>query len=735
MRSGFQARVATGVRLIVAGVLVLSCAPDASAQGSAELLSVLRNLPDRIPFPTDVVEAKSAMASRSEQIDPRLLALSDEVASRGMSSLSAFAEDLQVDVRDDLVAVTLLSEDSFGRDELEFRVRDEGGAVTGVFDNAVFAELPLDRIEQFEGDADLYYMTAQARFSHAPPDPDAFSPLGVEAGVEAIRVQRLHDQGIRGRGVKVGILDFGFEGYDALVQRGALPQPAAARAFTQSGTLENDKVHGTACAEIVHAVAPEAELYLAAVDGREGQIVAAAQWLVAQGVDIISFSGGGHWGPHNGTSVLDRLVDSIVEGGVLWVNAAGNEGTDHWGGTATDRNGDLVVELDGRWPGIAVQPSDGIVRLLAVWDDWGADSRRPTATQDIDAFLFEVDNRGQARLVAQSIRPQRGRGTPIEYIGYRGRPGAVYVMLFRATNLRRPVRLHVFKEMRSPMEPLVPEGSVGIPATARSALAVGAVHVDTGRLEPFSGQGPTDDGRFKPTVVAPDNTESLAYRGPFPGTSAACPYVAGFAALLKQLSPSADPEALTQSVQRHVRPLGGRSPNNKYGYGHIDGSDVEGDRQPTVTDERPPVVLPGFLGGRTSTRTLDDLWERAERRSSRFGLRVRVNQRPGRGEEPPRYRIGDPMKVGFATDVRCNSTLILRDARGEYRVMASSELEPDEPQLLPEEEGVSWTISEPIGREGFLLVCSRRDVDLDAAGLRGSEDDVDVAIAEYRVVR
>ena len=240
---------------------------------------------------------------------------------------------------------------------------------------------------------------------------------------------------------------------------------------------------------------------------------------------------------------------------------------------------------------------------------------------------------------------------------------------------------------------MAPTGSIGIPATAHRALAVGAVDVGSGRLEPFSSQGPTDDGRAKPEVSAPDKTMSLAYNGPFPGTSAACPHVSGFAALLKQVEPSADGEDLSEMVTRYVRPMGGRTPNNAYGHGHIDGSDV-------LMPGTGGLQLPAYLGGRTSVRTLEALWGLAPRgRSPRFGLRVVVNERPRRDGELPVYRLGDPMKVGFVTDERCRYTLILRDPRGEYQVMASSELFPGEPQLVPEEDGVSWTISEPVGRE------------------------------------
>ena len=324
--------------------------------------------------------------------------------------------------------------------------------------------------------------------------------------MRAIGVQRLHAAGVTGRGVKVGILDFGFEGYQRLVQRGAVPRAAAQRAFNESGQLESGTVHGTACAEIVHAVAPDAELYLAAVDGLEGQIVAAAEWLVAQDVDIISFSGGGHWGPHDGTATLDRLVDLISQRGVLWVNAAGNEGNRHWGGSVTDRDGDQVAELDGRWQGALFQPSNGVINLLINWDDWGSDPMLPAATQDIDAYLFEVVGGRQLRFVARSINPQSGRGPPVEHFFLQGLPSErVYLLAFRANRLTRPVRLHVYQmgSMGGPMAPASAEGSIGIPATSPNALAVAAVHVGSGRLEPFSSQGPTDDRRMKPDVSAP----------------------------------------------------------------------------------------------------------------------------------------------------------------------------------------------------------------------------------------
>ena len=207
-------RLGAWLRLAVGCALALSVAAPAASQQDAALLSVLRNLPDRIPFPVDVVQSKSAVAARSQRIDPLLLTLSDDVSSKGASSLTASAGALQMSVRENRVAVKLIAKDRNGREELEWRVEDEGGVVTATLDNVVLANLPVGRIEVFEDEADLYYMTAQAQFSHAPPDVGAVSRRGVEveAGVRAIGAERLHAAGRDGARCEGGDSGFRFSG-------------------------------------------------------------------------------------------------------------------------------------------------------------------------------------------------------------------------------------------------------------------------------------------------------------------------------------------------------------------------------------------------------------------------------------------------------------------------------------------------------------------------------------------
>src|SRR5689334_5182259 len=69
-----------------------------------------------------------------------------------------------------------------------------------------------------------------------------------------------HAAGHRGRGVKVAVIDSGFRGYRSFLGT-ALPDHLLARSCRFDGALEaRDSQHGILCGEVIHALAPEAEL-------------------------------------------------------------------------------------------------------------------------------------------------------------------------------------------------------------------------------------------------------------------------------------------------------------------------------------------------------------------------------------------------------------------------------------------------------------------------------------------
>src|SRR5437764_10880538 len=69
--------------------------------------------------------------------------------------------------------------------------------------------------------------------------------------------------GARGQGVKVLVIDSGFRGWRTQLGA-ALPRLVLARSFRADASLEGrDSQHGVMCGEVIHTLAPDAELLFA----------------------------------------------------------------------------------------------------------------------------------------------------------------------------------------------------------------------------------------------------------------------------------------------------------------------------------------------------------------------------------------------------------------------------------------------------------------------------------------
>ncbi len=434
-----------------------------------------------------------------------------------------------------LVPVELTATDAASTAPLRVEVTRQGGRVTGGYGDTVLASIPVSAIRTLANARGLFRMNVQpvahadrqeqdAREKDLQEKGDAGTDLAATLGLNA-----LHAAGIRGKGVRIGIIDFGFSRYDELTAAGKLPRAAAARAFNASGRLEGDhSSHGTACAEIIHAVAPDAELILASTAGNEAEIRNAADWMISQRVRMISFSGGFTAARHDGRSSLDRLVDSTVrQNHILWVNSAGNSATEHWMGDAARSDSDGWVQVSPQSGGkLILRPLSDDNQIDVEWDDWGQNPNRPVAAQGVDAFLFQADGTGASfRQVADRAFDNRGMSLPLA--GFAGlQKGQIYALGLRAPGVSRTLRVHVFARNFQLLD-TVPEGSMNIPGTAGLSLSVGAANIRTAEIEQFSSRGPTDDGRSKPDIAAYDGMRLPVFPNGFFGRRPLVPRLRG----------------------------------------------------------------------------------------------------------------------------------------------------------------------------------------------------------------
>jgi len=433
-------------------------------------------------------------------------------------------------------------------------------------------ELILERISQFEHVIRLGFpnrATVQQR-----------KTLG--QGVDLTLASSWHAQGISGAGVKVGILDLGFAGYEELLGK-ELPESVTVGVFgdTYHFSLE---LHGTACAEIIHEMAPEADLYLAYYDGTDAAMGQAVDWLIEQEVHIINNSTNSiGTTPLDGTGFSVDLVNKAHHSGVLWINSAGNYAERHYRGEFKDLNSDNLHDFNDTTKQVLpfIGSPEYETRIVLTWNDWDA------VDQDYDLLLYTEDG----TLLAKSEEPQTGQAgqEPIEGFLYTFEEEATYLLSIENYGgaARGDVIFDLFIEP-SIMHPdfIVPAHSLGSPADAERALAVGATYWFDDRLEPYSSRGPTTDGRFKPDMTAPTDVDTASYNPEaFVGTSAATPHVTGAAALVWQANPQFQNEDVKQFLQDRAIDLGDAGIDNDFGAGRLNlgGSPID----PMVTEVEP----------------------------------------------------------------------------------------------------------------------------------------------------
>lgn len=391
-------------------------------------------------------------------------------------------------------------------------------------------------------------------------------PHSVHRMMDITGISALHARKITGRGMTIALLDSQFY-YDAETA-GKL---TAEIVPLYDGSYGKDEVHGIACAELISSIAPGVKLYLVDAGKTEEGVTRAIERLLEldERIDIVSCSSDFPFGTFDGEDAVCEEVEKMTSNGTLWINAAGNEALRHWSGEFKDPDGNGFLNFS---------PEDESINLtlekgddVSIWLSWKDDL--DDAALDYD---LRLDHPGRGRSV--SDKPQRGyRGQkPVEAIRLVAPRDGTYQIKIRSYNgAEAPSRLHLFTTSDLD-EHQVPNTSIGILGCCRNVVTVGAINISTLEIQPYSSRGPTEDGRQKPELVAPDNVTTFSYASEgFVGTSASAPFVAGCAALVQELFKD-DPDVDVRRVLlESATDLGPPGPDEVYGCGLVNLSYLE----------------------------------------------------------------------------------------------------------------------------------------------------------------
>ena len=532
---------------------------------------------DKLPEPVGrsieaLLAQKAQRTSAQRKVSSQLLDAAggtqppaDGAARRRAPDPGVADELVTVDIRADVTPAVLA------------RIRALGGTVLSSLPKyrAIRARLPLAAVEklatldavQFIRPADEAITNQSLERSAVARTTGAGNERNTSEGDVAHRAdvaRETHD--VDGTGIGIGVLS---NGVDTLAERQATGDlPARVTVLAGQGG-EGDE--GTAMLEIVHDLAPGAELYFATILGGQAQFAANIEALCAAGADVIVDDAIYPIEPAFQDGIVAQAINAAVADDCVYFSMAGNGGNlssysgrragvwegDYAAGSALVVSGETVgVRHDfDSGPGVAVEnpvTRDSEHEFVLQWAD-------PLGASANDYDLFLVDNNGN--VLDSSTTTQDGTQDPIESIRSRriNHLGDRLVIV-KVSGEDRYLRLNNVGAWFTS----VTAGQTFGHNAASNAITVAAVNVTTvggeggvfngtESVEWFSSDGPrriffrpdgtaitpsdfsSSGGQLlqKPDLTAADRV-STATPGfeTFPGTSAAAPHAAAIAALM-----------------------------------------------------------------------------------------------------------------------------------------------------------------------------------------------------------
>lgn len=465
--------------------------------------------------------------------------------------------------------------------------------------------------------------------------PVVASGTAMTAGDAVVRGDAVRALGLSGGGVKVGVISDGVEGSEAARASGDLG------AVMVLGDDEGGQ-EGTAMLEIIHDIAPGAELYFHDHGDSVLGFNRAVDDLVAAGCRVIVDDVAWPREPFFEDGVIaEHLTSLIATHQLVYVTATGNYARQHFQGPFVDDGEgfqDFSRTGSDRQFLYADVPAGEQLKVVLQWDEpFGS------AGDDFDLFLCDAT---EGTVLRASTSLQSGSSDPMESLSWTN-PGprrqVAIVALHRGGNGdARTLEVYAYPSTGAEVsgQNLVAGDGIYGHQAVPDVIAVGAVSAtNPGTIEPFSSNGPvthlfpTPRVIRKPDVVAPDRVAvsgAGGFKTVFVGTSASSPHVGAVCALVWSGHPGLSAAEIRSALLGSAVDLGTVGQDDVHGWGRVDAAAMNSRLTSATPVPTPPPVPPVVTSAPTTPAPVATPTPAAIATRSPFGKRYAIGDLAGR---------------------------------------------------------------------------------------------------------
>ncbi len=350
--------------------------------------------------------------------------------------------------------------------------------------------------------------------------------------------------------IKVAILDNGFDGFQK--DKGMLPATAELTQLTSIPPAQT--AHGLSMAQIIWSITGKLsdgpKFYLVNTNGFSN-LKAAVDFVIQQKIDIVLYSQTWSFGSNfDGTGFINALVTKAVQSGVVWINAAGNNGGmvyNGWINKQQDPSGQFLLFNGKDYLKFENKLDENNVTVTLSWTDF-KESELYNTPKDLDLYIYNEKGIlvGSSELIQKGEAPKPGEPSQLssharEVANLSGLDRGNYQIKIKikSKNFENQDRFRVLLKADKEIDftDKTSGSEIMPPADNPNAFAIGATDNPTA-------VGPTFDGRVKPDVWIANSHVAFTNGEEVQGTSSAAALLVGVLAVLKSEAPTLNNEGL-----------------------------------------------------------------------------------------------------------------------------------------------------------------------------------------------